>query len=477
MRNAIIMLILFPGAHLFATDLRITNVVFNGSPSDNSNPTITAWLTVSWKNSWRNDKNHDAAWIFFKLDAREKEWSKLHGVVKTSGYQLIHNYNAGSANPSFFVPDDGAGLMIFPDRKYRGDVSWRIKVQLDVAKIEGLQTDDLVYVFAEGLEMVYIPQGSFFLGEADTTAQRQASSFYEYGSLDYYRITSEDAIQVGAAANNLYYTNNNQADYRGDMKGPVPPAFPKGYKAFYIMKYEMSEGNYAAFLNSIGVYYSHNRANFGGRNYYAERGGIFLADDEYQTKSPERPANFTSWEDECAFADWAGLRPMTEFEYEKACRGSVKPAVSNSFGWGTSSKEKLSRYYSTENNLGAEHPLQEKDLADTNLEFYGASYYWVLDLNSSLWERCVSAGSEKGRHFQGTHGDGRLSSYTGNATNADWPNGYDNQGGISYRGGGTYLPGMVGAPLGQTGHRPFGAWSEAPRSLAYGFRAVRTAGK
>ena len=34
-----------------------------------------------------------------------------------------------------------------------------------------------------------------------------------------------------------------------------------------------------------------------------------------------RPCNHLCWADAVAFAAWAGLRPMTELEYEKACRG------------------------------------------------------------------------------------------------------------------------------------------------------------
>ncbi len=102
------------------------------------------------------------------------------------------------------------------------------------------------------------------------------------------------------------------------------------------------------------------------------------------------------------------------------------------------------------------------------------SYYWVMDLNGSVWERCITVGNEKGRSFLGTHGDGRLSGYYGNATNVDWANGYDGKGGISYRGGGTYNVGMVGTPQSPVGHRNFGAWGEGPRDITYGFRAVRT---
>lgn len=121
-----------------------------------------------------------------------------------------------------------------------------------------------------------------------------------------------------------------------------------------------------------------------------------------------------------------------------------------------------------------EHGLDEKDINDTNLEMFGASFYWVLDLNSSLWERCVTIGNEKGRSFKGTHGDGRLAGYTGNATNEDWPSGSDGKGGISYRGGGYYQTGMVGTPKGEVSARPYGAWGDGPRDIAYGFRAVRS---
>ena len=460
--------------HALASDLQITNTMFDGNPRDERNPTLTAWITVSWKNAWRNEKNYDAAWIFFKLNAKQEAWSKVHGFVKKTGHTFIHNYQNNGINPSFFVPEDGMGIMIFPDRKHRGDVSWRIKVELDMSKITGI-SDDLMYVSTQGIEMVYIPQASFYAGEADTSAQRHAAAFYEYGSNDYYKVNAESAITVDTLKGNLYYENSNEPNYKGDMKGPVPAAFPKGYDAFYIMKYELTEGIYCSFLNAIGNYYSHPRANFGGKNYNKERGSIYLEDGKYKTKSINRPASFLSWDDDCAFADWSGLRPMTELEYEKACRGPMKPAVANSFPWGNASNEKLSRYFNDAGDLVLEQPYSEGDLSDSNLEIFGASYYWVMDLNKSLWERCVSLGNEKGRLYQGTHGDGKLMGYKGTATNEDWPNWYDGKGGISYRGGGYYLWNMVGAPRGETGHRPYGAWGDGPQDIAYGFRAVRSA--
>ena len=43
-----------------------------------------------------------------------------------------------------------------------------------------------------------------------------------------------------------------------------------------------------------------------------------------------------SWPDLCAYADWAALRPMTELEYEKACRGPNNPVLGE-YAWGNTS--------------------------------------------------------------------------------------------------------------------------------------------
>ena len=62
----------------------------------------------------------------------------------------------------------------------------------------------------------------------------------------------------------------------------------------------------------------------------------------------------------------------------------------------------------------------EARLTDTTRDVLGASYYWVMDLAGSVWERVVTFGHPRGRAFRGTHGDGRITEY-GDATNEDWP--------------------------------------------------------
>ena len=199
-------------------------------------------------------------------------------------------------------------------------------------------------------------------------------------------------------------------------------------------------------------------------------------DGRYVASSPARPANRVSWEDGIAFADWAGLRPMTELEFTKAARGP-SPPIAHEYPWGTAAKDQLKRVMQPDDDLASGGEADEARLSDATRAALGASFYWVMDLAGSVWERAVSIGQPRGRAFTGTHGDGRLTNY-GSATNGDWPRGDEAPGGYGYRGGGYYEQGMAdGAfnPYSPIAYRRFGAWGQAPRSLAYGFRAVRTA--
>jgi formylglycine-generating enzyme required for sulfatase activity len=453
-----------------ATELTITNVSFTGRPTDKTNPTLLVYATVRWENSWYNEKNKDGVWLFFKMNHQNDIRSQRHIPLKKSGHMLVHNYISNKINPGFYIPHHAAGVLIYPDQKWRGTIHWRLKFELDISKQRDIDFSNVVFGNVFGLEMVSIPTGSFYVGDADSLEQTQSSAFYEYTTKKQYRIESEKPINIGKNTGEIFYQNNETPQYRGDVAGTVNESFPKGFNAFWIMKYELTQGEYSGFLNSISNTPSQLHANFGGKMYYADRGTIRFENDKYITDYPTRPANFISWDDGCAFSDWAGLRPLTELEYEKACRGNKQPHPAD-FPWGSSSRDKVSRYYNEEGNLVLEKGLDEKDLSDSNLEFFGASWYWVMDLSGSVWERVVTIGSEKGRSFKGTHGDGRLGD-DGNASNEDWPT--NKEGGLGYRGSGSYGFGMRGDPYHRVSSRPYGSWGEGPRSVGYGFRAALT---
>ena len=432
--------------------------------------TLRVEAAVGWKNAWRNARNHDAAWLIVKLrGAPGRPWSHARIVSVTAA--------AATPRAECRVPGDRIGAFCAAAAPHRGDVSWQLAIDVDTTGITAAQLSaGTVEALVVGIEMVYIPAGPFTTGDSDPASVENAS-FYRSdaagGHAGTWRVESEAEIPVGARAGALNY---KASEYTGDGEGPVPAAFPKGTRAFYVMKYEILQGQYAAFLNAIDDYAASFRSPIGGRGYHAERGSIRLEDGGYVAAAPDRPANFMSWDDGAAFADWAGLRPWTELEFTKAARGPAEP-VANDFPWGTASRERLLRRNQPDDELLQSGGADESKLADGTRDVLGASYYWVMDLAGSVWEKVVTIGHPRGRAFLGTHGDGRLQSF-GRATNADWPAGDHDGGGYGYRGGGYYERGRPDGPLNphsRVEQRPYGSWGGGPRGVAYGFRAARSA--
>jgi formylglycine-generating enzyme required for sulfatase activity len=478
MRSVFVLLTIFCSACAHGSDLQIEGIEWQR----NGREQFKVRFTVSWNNAWRNEKNHDAAWIFLKYTGTSyRNLPYRHAKLMASGHRLLHNLHSGTANPVIEVPEDRAGFFIYPATSFRGNVRWTVEIALDTAILneQGFNPGErLINVY--GIEMVKIPEGAFTIGEADTAAAFNNYSLFisdgngRPGGL--WKIDSEhETITVGKAKGQLYYNSATPA-YHGDQRGIIPAHFPKGFQAFYIMKYETTQGQYAEFLNCISAAATASRANFGSRDYYNNRGSIRFEVNHYKAGSPGRPCNFFSWDDACAYADWAALRPLTELEFEKASRGPLTP-VPNEFPWNTGQKNKIQRIVDARDELVFTGGLKEADLSENNRELYGASYYWVLDLAGSLWERCITIGDSTGRNFKGTHGDGMLAPY-GFASNADWPKGSTETSGFGFKGGGYYEHGMQYGtfnPHGPVGYRNFGSWSGGARSLAYGSRFVRTA--
>lgn len=461
----------------FASDLSITGIEWL---HDQRSSEYSVKFTISWNNAWNNSRNYDAAWIVIKYQSPNYRVSGYrHANVLANKHGMLINHVAGSPPPVFEVPQERTGLYIYPSSTYRGPVSWTVQIALDTAILSDrnfFPNDRLLSI--HGIEMVHIPEGAFTLGDPDTAAYRNYSLFSSDGNGrpgGLYKIASEkDEIRVNTSRGNLYYHAETPL-YQGDQKGVIPASFPKGYQAFYIMKYELQQGQYADFLNCISAGASHHRVNFGGKLYYEHRGSIKMENDRYVAGSPQRPCNFITWDDACAFADWAGLRPLTELEFEKACRGTRTP-IPHEYPWSTSTKKNLMRIVDISNELIFLNNLQESSMNDNNRDQFGASYYWVMDLAGSLWERCITIGDSTGRNFKGTHGDGMLAAF-GFASNADWPKGSTETAGFGFRGGGYYEHTMQYGgfnPHSPIGYRNFGAWPGGSRSLAYSSRFVRT---
>jgi len=459
---------------LLANDLKVETGTVDRVAGSNA---VRVAAKVSWKNAWRTARNYDAAWLFVKFrPSPNAPWrhARIASTPRVANGPI-------ACEPS---ADHVGTFCRAAAATYRGDLAGDVVLELDPSSLPNDIAPGQVEARVVGIEMVYVPDGPFSVGDPDTASLAHAA-FYKAtangGNGGPYRITSEAEIRVAPENGALYYRSQDP-QYQGDRAGPIPAEFPKGTRAFYIMKYEILQGQYAAFLNTIGHYPASFRSPLGGIDYATERGSIRIENGMYVAGKPNRPANQLSWDDGTAFADWAGLRPMTELEFTKAARGPVEP-IGSDYPWGTNTKTKLLRRVGPDDDLAQSGPADESRLADSTREALGASYWWVMDLAGSTWERAVTIGHPRGRAFRGTHGDGTLRDY-GLATNDDWPLGDNEAGGYGYRGGGYYERQREQArdwtvrelnPYSPVEWRNYGSWGGGPRGVAYGFRAVRTA--
>ncbi|MEM8567244.1 MAG: SUMF1/EgtB/PvdO family nonheme iron enzyme [Bacteroidota bacterium] len=476
MRALTISLFLIYSHSVFSNDISISQVEY--VQADRPDYIRGINFTISWKNSWNTNKNHDAAWVFFK--ALSDNGGHRHLYLKPNSARVSWKASPEMPDATAEIPTDGTGMMVYPIDNFRGDVTYRFFVALDTARLSERYINYLNSTTVEGygIEMVYIPQGSFTLGDPDTTALNYGAFFESDNSGGFeglYTISKEnEAIEVGTSEGNLYYLAS-EPEYQGDQKGPIPATFPKGVDAFYLMKYEVNQGTYTAFLNSLTSEAASVRYTGGTPKYFKSGGTIRLEKEHFVADLPQQRMVFWHWDDMMAFTDWAGLRPYTELEYTKACRGPGKP-VAREMPWNTADDDKMIRRINSKTHqMELPEGFDERLLDDKNRELYGASYYWVMDLAGSMWEKVITVGDSIGRAFEGQHGDGRVD-YYGMANVGGWPSGYGESYGYGYRGGGYYAKAHISEfnPYSPIAYRLYGAWSGGPRNAAYGYRAART---
>lgn len=471
---------------------------------------------ISWENSWRYDggpANWDAAWIFVKYKIGPGPW--LHAWLNNTGYQscTATTIENGLLTPgtAFHISSNPAlGVFLYRSSAGSGTFSCQdvqLRWNYGANSVEDNAQVD-IKVFA--IEMAYIPQGSFFIGSGGT----EIGAFYDYPpSLPYY-ITSEAAITVGTVPGNLYY--DAFSGNPGDQLGPVPAAFPKGFKAFYAMKYEISQQGYVDFLNTLIRQQQINRvrANLLGQqvtekfvmsdlNAPVGRNGIscrstippfpgqveFFCDlnnNSIPNESNDGQNIACGWlrySDMAAYLDWAALRLMTEFELEKCGRGN-RPPFPNEFAWGDDiynvhtglinaglSSEIPNDYLSNNAGEASDGPLRTGAFARTtsNRTQSGAGYYGCQEISGSLIERGVTVGNPAGRTYTGVHGDGQLSN-DGNLNVIAWPNATSADG--TFLRGGGYNSDHLTKRLSE---RSLAAYIQPVAGAAYGGRGVRTA--
>lgn len=444
---------------LTAVEGGANNVRITGEPDlslNTSNDTVKITCKLSWDNSWRDEFNWDAVWLFVKYKQEKAE---------TSAWD--HLYLGSSADlPSDMACEAGktagktAGIFVFRNAQGAGHLNDKqIVLKAALNSFTNISAEDIknkrVYVSVSAVEMVMIPTGAYYLGDTASI-----SSFMTADKLPVC-LESEAAKDLSVLSG---------------TKITVPAGYPKGYRGFYCMKYELSQEQYVSFLNMLDNTRQQKRIGnaltglvkgdyvFGDKNRPNARNGIALFQNEGGGKpaqfannlNPAEPfyasddgqtlaCNFLTLEDMLAYCDWAGLRPMSELEYEKACRRPYpQPIVPKDYAWNTRTLSSLTGLADlvdagTEN----EHPADKNKNVNAGTTFgpvrcgsfgfdastqvqSGGSFWGVMEMSGNLGELCYKAtgGGEKftATDINTSHGDGVLAA-TGlsDMSTAIWP--------------------------------------------------------
>lgn len=141
------------------------NVRLNGTVkvTDVTSGVATLELDLAWDNSWRDNFNWDAVWIFLKYKAASGAWS--HVMLQDVQHTATNDYVVMNGKNS-----DGnvVGVYVFPGKnmtKQHVTTKVTLKWACGGGYTKASFDNNQVFVLAQGIEMVYIPFGAYYLGD------------------------------------------------------------------------------------------------------------------------------------------------------------------------------------------------------------------------------------------------------------------------------------------------------------------------
>lgn len=429
------------------------NIVISNITSVTGSGYVQLQFDLSWDNSWYSSINNDAAWVFFKFKDNDGTWRHLN---------LTNANNSITSGYTINVPSDLTGAMIYRNTTGSGTTTLT-SVRVGVTNLPGSFD---VRGFA--IEMVKLPYtDTYYMGDG-----QGVSSSWQSGSTGFSPLLiNSSSIVVGTIAGQMWTTIATS--------GTPAAGFPVGYNAaggslsLYMMKHEITQAAYRDFLNSLTYDQQNTRTGVAPflatgtqaitTSTPARRNGIEIATSGVSNTTPAVygcdlsgnnvynetndgewiPCNFLTYADVAAFLDWAALRPMTELEYEKSCRGPLTP-VNGEYASGTIAVASTTYSISNSGQAG-ETATYTGSIYNTNITYQststggntplrvgihatpyatrisaGAGYYGALDLSGNVEEFCVTAANAAGRSYTGVSGDGKLTT-SGDADEDYWP--------------------------------------------------------
>jgi formylglycine-generating enzyme required for sulfatase activity len=465
-----ILLLMWVAKGAFANFINVQNTTLTGQNTTAGLNNVANFIQVqydlSWNNSWRDSINWDGAWVFVKYRIGTGNWTHAHLDVANfvNGTGTLNTIRVAPATINTgYLPAAGINTGAFVYRAAGGTGTFSVTGQ-QLRWLYGAQSvTDAQALTAQlrvfAVEMVYIPQGNYFLGDNSNTAND-----FHNGSSNAVQITGTSFSSTISAYNGgvaCRVHGNIGLDVNNDGQLQVWPTdnsnFPAGWKAFWMMKYEISQGQYVDFLNTLTYDQQTTRMPGGNINTvnFNIQSGTTTDNNRYTirigttgvsntvprvfiTVRPDRANNWMNWQDGSAYADWAGLRPHTELEFEKAARGFLN-IVSNENAWGNTTFTQGTAISGTENGTetittvganstdvnstktggdGNTGPVRVgiHATASSTRTQSGASYFGVMDLTSNVCEMYVGITHTPGRLYRGDsafyHGNGMLFSAT-----------------------------------------------------------------
>ena len=210
-----------------------------------------------------------------------------------------------------------------------------------------------------------------------------------------------NAGNIGGSASNNWNGGSQGTVTSGSLPSGAAAGWPTGYTSFYIGRYEITQGQYADFLNKVEsstaaflyeptVGTGHNMTYTPGNAY----GARYAAVDRNAVK------NYLSVSDAWSYMSWAGLRPPTEMEWEKAGRDLNSDA--RAYPWGSTAPDTVTyappneggtcvrRYLNYNDTTGCQKVLDagrymSGDVYRTAAET-GLSPWSIADLAGNVWE-------------------------------------------------------------------------------------------
>lgn len=428
-----------------ANNLQISNIQVNNGGFD-----LT--FDVSWDNSWNLSNNvKDGVWIFIKY--RE---------VGGTQWRHANIPSAGTANSAAVAANQSLGQGIFLTRRAIGTGNIpTTQVNVNFLNLVGAEWDFKVF----GIEMVKVPQGEFYVGDATGTTNSGSAQRYSTTNNMPYLINSTNHFQ---SINDMTHVDTTNSGL-GLTVGTIASLFPKGYTSFWCMKYEITKKQYVDFLNTLNRTQQNTRttvdvspttiANHFVMNNSSSR-QVIACDAVQPAGAPiefycdlnnnntgneaddglEIACHHLSAEDVFAYLDWATLRPLSAFEWEKAARGIELPQPGQ-YAWGTTQRTpegnllNIGTSSETLSNIGSEGLANSTNLygplrvgiqagSNTTRSQAGASYYGAMNMSDNIGEWVIFA--EGNTTYEGTIGDGDLD-INGNHTNTDWKQNNNNE--------------------------------------------------